>query len=107
MLCLFSLFHPLQFVDIIPLTKKLKECGVFGVSSGEYLDYALKNRKEWEAKGEQVVAEMTEKVQRKYGIKVGNEIIKTTSTEGGVSSNLNPLNKEKQPSSVRLGTVVE
>lgn len=30
---------------IIPLAKKLKECGVFGVSSVEYLDYATKNRK--------------------------------------------------------------
>lgn len=43
---------------IIPLAKKLKECGVFGVSSSEYLDYALKNRAEWELKGEQVVEEM-------------------------------------------------
>lgn len=32
----------LQFLDnyVIPLAKKLKECGVFGVSSDEYLDYA-------------------------------------------------------------------
>lgn len=39
----------LGFFDfyIIPLAKKLKECGVFGVSSGEYLDYAMKNRNEW------------------------------------------------------------
>jgi len=29
---------------IIPLAKKLKECGVFGVSSDEYLNYATKNR---------------------------------------------------------------
>ena len=29
---------------IIPLAKKLKECGVFGVSSDEYLNYAIKNR---------------------------------------------------------------
>ena len=53
----------------IPLTKKLKECGVFGVSSGEYLDYATKNRQEWEAKGEQVVAEMIEQAHHKYGVK--------------------------------------
>ena len=43
---------------IIPLTKKLKECGVFGKSSDEFLNYALANRKEWEKKGQQVVAEM-------------------------------------------------
>ena len=29
---------------IIPLAKKLKNCGVFGVSSAEYLNYALNNR---------------------------------------------------------------
>ena len=36
---------------LIPLGRKLKECGVFGVSSDEYLNYALANRKEWELKG--------------------------------------------------------
>lgn len=51
----------LQFFDfyIIPLAKKLKDCGVFGVSSDEYLSFALKNRAEWESKGRAVVEEMT------------------------------------------------
>lgn len=40
---------------IIPLAKKLKECGVFGVSSDEFLNYAVANRKEWELKGENIV----------------------------------------------------
>lgn len=37
----------LGFFDnyVIPLAKKLKECGVFGVSSDEYLNYALENRR--------------------------------------------------------------
>ena len=48
---------------IIPLAKKLKDCGVFGVSSDEYLNYAMNNRREWEAKGEAVVADYMEKVQ--------------------------------------------
>jgi hypothetical protein len=43
------------------LAKKLDNCGVFGVSSDEYLNYAMKNRQEWEDKGEEVVAEMLEK----------------------------------------------
>mmetsp|Transcript_15180 Transcript_15180/g.34648 ORF Transcript_15180/g.34648 Transcript_15180/m.34648 type:complete len:132 (-) Transcript_15180:99-494(-) len=43
---------------IIPLAKKLKDCGVFGVSSDEYLQYAVQNRKEWELKGAELVAEM-------------------------------------------------
>jgi class 3 adenylate cyclase len=45
---------------IIPLAKKLKDCGVFGVSSDEYLNYAMKNRKEWERCGREIVAEMKE-----------------------------------------------
>lgn len=61
----------LGFFDfyIIPLTKKLKDCGVFGVSSGEYLDYAQKNRAEWEESGEAAVKEMTEEAKKKYGVK--------------------------------------
>jgi 3'5'-cyclic nucleotide phosphodiesterase len=49
---------------IIPLAKKLKECGVFGVSSDEFLNYALNNRTEWEARGQEVVAEMMEAVHK-------------------------------------------
>lgn len=56
---------------IIPLTKKLKECGVFGVSSDEYLNYALKNREEWKARGHEVVANMVLEVRNKYGTKAG------------------------------------
>jgi hypothetical protein len=68
---------------IIPLAKKLKQCGayttflaaafsplfgssltknfisgVFGVSSDEYLNYAMQNRRQWEEQGESVIAEM-------------------------------------------------
>ena len=43
---------------IIPLAKKLKNCGVFGVSSDEYLNYALQNRAEWADRGEGIVREM-------------------------------------------------
>ena len=48
----------LAFFDnyVIPLATKLKECKVFGVSSDEYLDYAMKNRDEWEDRGEEIVA---------------------------------------------------
>jgi len=48
---------------IIPLAKKLKDCGVFGVSSDEYLKYAENNRNEWAVKGPQIVAEMVERLQ--------------------------------------------
>jgi hypothetical protein len=50
---------------IIPLAKKLKECGVFGVSSDEYLSYALQNRNEWEQRGEDLVAEMVKGARRR------------------------------------------
>ena len=43
---------------VIPLARKLKDCGVFGVSSDEYLQYALKNRSEWEAKGHECTEEL-------------------------------------------------
>jgi class 3 adenylate cyclase len=49
----------LGFFDnyVIPLAKKLKECGVFGVSSDEYLKYALDNRQEWSVRGKEIVAQ--------------------------------------------------
>jgi 3'5'-cyclic nucleotide phosphodiesterase len=50
---------------IIPLAKKLKDCGVFGVSSDEYLNYATRNRQEWENRGREVVNEMLERVKTK------------------------------------------
>ena len=80
---------------IIPLAKKLKECGVFGVSSDEYLNYAIKNRgkcsyylciflllwfihelrffffyadfdtEEWIVKGNEIVEQMLERVPKK------------------------------------------
>ena len=45
---------------VIPLAKKLKECGVFGVSSDEYLNYATQNRMEWEERGLAIVQSMKE-----------------------------------------------
>ncbi|CAB9500916.1 Receptor-type guanylate cyclase gcy [Seminavis robusta] len=68
---------------IIPLTRKLKECGVFGVSSDEYLNYALKNREEWETHGEEVVAQMIVECRKKYGTKADPE----TTTEMSVPTN--------------------
>jgi len=53
----------LGFFDfyVIPLAKKLKDCGVFGVSSDEYLNYATRNRQEWETRGEQIVRDLRNK----------------------------------------------
>lgn len=53
---------------IIPLAKKLDECGVFGVSSHEYLNYAEENRAEWERKGERIVVELKAEAAAKLNI---------------------------------------
>ena len=57
----------MNFFDfyIIPLAKKLQQCGVFGVSSAEYLNYATMNRQEWEERGQEVIAEMVENFKNK------------------------------------------
>ena len=67
----------LDFYDyyIIPLAKKLKECGVFGVSSTEYLQYAMSNRSEWQSRGNEIVAEMKDRV-------LAVMIVKDMETEG-------------------------
>ena len=51
---------------IIPLAKKLESCGVFGVSSHEYLNYAQSNREEWVREGENIVREYLEKYNKQY-----------------------------------------
>lgn len=50
----------LDFFDntIIPMAKRLKGCGAFGVYFDEYLSYATQNRQEWERKGREIVTEM-------------------------------------------------
>jgi class 3 adenylate cyclase len=62
----------LGFYDfyIIPLAKKLKDCGVFGVSSDEYLDYATANRTEWELKGKEIVRGYLAAAGKRVDIKV-------------------------------------
>lgn len=49
---------------VIPLARKLKECAVFGVSSDEYLNYALQNRLEWERKGKDLCEIMKSRAQK-------------------------------------------
>jgi hypothetical protein len=60
----------LRFFDfnVLPLAHKLKECGVFGVSSDEYLNYASRNRSEWEKRGRDVVSEMVARIAQKTSL---------------------------------------
>lgn len=52
---------------VIPLSKKLSECGVFGVSSDENLNYATENRRNWVTHGKDVVANLLRKAEARYG----------------------------------------
>lgn len=65
----------LGFFDfyILPLAKKLSDCGVFGVSSDEYLNYALKNREEWELKGKDIVEGMIQRRQLSFNGSHGSQ----------------------------------
>ncbi|CAJ1934430.1 unnamed protein product [Cylindrotheca closterium] len=75
----------LWFFDnyVIPLAHKLKECGVFGVSSDEYLNYALANRREWEKKGKMIVASNFEKF--KKALDNRPEMTKSVSMDGDMA----------------------
>jgi hypothetical protein len=89
----------LWFFDfyVLPLARKLKECGVFGVSSEEYLDYALRNRSEWERKGKEVAKTMLERAMieaRKMGLKrmdsVDEDDEESSDSECSVSNDVKP-----------------
>ena len=58
----------LAFFDdcVLPLARKLRDARIFGVSSEEYYNYALRNREEWEDKGREVVHFMSEKMRTKF-----------------------------------------
>ncbi len=67
----------ISFFDnyIIPLAKKLSECGVFGVSSDEYLNYAIMNRNEWEKKGKTMVEDYVTRLKSKRDNKLSSKIL--------------------------------
>jgi hypothetical protein len=52
---------------VIPLAHKLKECGVFGDASEEYLNYAKANRKDWQVKGREVIMDYMSEYDCKKG----------------------------------------
>ena len=56
---------------ILPLAGKLEECQVFGVSSDEFLNYAVNNRKEWERQGHDIVKEMVVRYEKRKNLEVG------------------------------------
>merc|ERR1711966_438332 len=86
---------------IIPLAKKLKECGVFGSACREYLNYALENRRRWEEEGVDIarimVAENDALVaeQKKEAEKEAQEAAKSKTTESS-------LDEEKTDASTKI-----
>ena len=61
----------IMFFDkyVIPLAKKLDDCGVFGVASDECLNYAQQNRKQWAIKGDGMVDVMLQRFKESKGDK--------------------------------------
>lgn len=47
----------LAFFDhfVIPLARRLQECGIFGCASSQYLSFAIANRKQWEERGQEIL----------------------------------------------------
>jgi 3'5'-cyclic nucleotide phosphodiesterase len=94
----------LWFYDnyIIPLAHKLKECGVFGVNSDEYLDYAMQNRQEWEQKGAAMVEAMVERAHKRAAKKqnqmetVMEEVIEDSSCAVVETEALESLDEEDE-----------
>lgn len=67
---------------IIPLAKKLKYCGVFGVSCDEFLDYAVDNRNEWERRGKEIVSQFLAEIEEEE-IKMKEETSETVGDLAG------------------------
>jgi len=68
---------------IIPLSKKLNDCGVFGLSSDENLNYATRNRELWVSLGKMVTADMLQKCEEKWAKKGSAPSSVATSAETG------------------------
>jgi len=59
---------------IIPLARKLETCGIFGVSSSEYLGYAENNRMEWVTKGTELVEGYLQRFYAEHETEIGQEV---------------------------------
>lgn len=78
----------LGFLDhyIIPLAMKLNDCGVFGVSSDEFLDYARANRHEWNMKGKGIVKDYVLRYNVSRKAKVSQSIIQNPNSSRNQTS---------------------
>ena len=60
-------FTQLAFFEtyIIPLSKRIRNCGLFGIAGEEYFRHAQRNRHEWDNKGQELIETYMEKIQQK------------------------------------------
>ncbi len=71
---------------IIPLAKKLRDCGVFGPTSDENLNYAKSNRAQWEREGRAIVSKMFDKAEEEYNAQYIKETYKDMTPDSEFSS---------------------
>ena len=69
------------------MAKKLRDCGVFGPTSDENLNYAKSNRSQWEREGRAIVSEMVHKAEEEYNAQYMAESANNISPEGEFYSN--------------------
>jgi Adenylate and Guanylate cyclase catalytic domain/3'5'-cyclic nucleotide phosphodiesterase len=58
---------------VLPMATKIRDCGIFGTSSDEMLDFAMKNRFLWRESGAASVKQMAELADRSYPMKASTE----------------------------------
>jgi len=100
---------------VIPLAKKLEACGVFGVSSDEFLIYAKENREEWVRRGEDLVQLYLEKynasfMEMNYSKKTRHPIASRSSIASKASTNSKSSTNSREPRSRRVcpsGIIIE
>jgi hypothetical protein len=99
----------MEFYDnyAIPLAMQLKDCDAFVVSSDEYLNYALKNRRQWASDGKEWVANKLAQLTEEGATKVpaGTRRLSLRGvfvTETGEATNEAPLTDALPPHMQRL-----
>lgn len=80
---------------IIPLSKKLRDCGVFGQTSDENLNYAESNRALWVQNGEAIVEEMLAKFKPKTSSDTDEEVATASKAGDELTASLELSNYSK------------
>ena len=89
----------LGFFDhyVIPLAKKLRECGVFGVSCDEFLNYAEANRNEWALKGEEIIKGYANRFENETKVASGTKLMRLHMSNAAVDWPKSPNQLVRSP----------